>query len=109
MTTYIELFLEQGSNFSANVVITDPVTNAAMNIANATFSGNIKDSYYSTNVAATWVCNKADVGNGILNISLGRNVLANLNPQKYVTNIKMTANNDTRRVFEGPVFVSPDA
>lgn len=105
---YIELFIYQGANFSANIVLTNQTTNAFMNLNNVSFRGRFKKSHSSSNIKANLVFTIQDSANGIVEISLPSSITSNMAQGRYVTSIKMTENGVTDPVFSGIAFVLPD-
>lgn len=106
---YVELFVDQGANFSSEVTITNSTTNAAINIASYSFSGRIKSSHFSANVTEIFICTITDAANGLLTISLPSANTANIEQGRYVYKLNMTGpSSETTPVIEGPVIVLPD-
>ena len=106
---YIELFIYQGANFSANIVLTNQTTNAFMNLNNVSFRGRLKKSFASSNIKANLVFTIQDSANGIVEISLPSSVTANLAQGRYVHGTKMIENGTvTTPVLGGVAFVLPD-
>ena len=106
---YVDLFVEQGANFSSYVILTDSSTNSYMNIAESTFSANIKTDYSSANLTANFICTASDAANGLLVLSLNSDTTANIAQGRYVFTLNMTANTDKSRVLTGSVIVLPNA
>lgn len=104
---YAELTIDQGANL-VSVITLENDDSSAMNLANSTFSSQIRKSYYSTNPTAN--INVAVFGansNGQIRLTLSADETANINPGRYLYDIQMTANNVTTRILEGIVTVTP--
>lgn len=109
MSHYLELFINQGSNFYSNITITDSSTNTYSNIMSSIFTGRLKRSFSSLNVKATFVCTAVDGANGLLQLSLPSDVTANLDQGRYVYTVTMKNGSDTLPVVDGGAFVLPSA
>ena len=104
---YTELFLEQGANFIMSVSL-DDVGGSSFNLVNFTASSQMRKSYYSTSVAATFsVSTGANAALGIITISLDSANTANINAGRYVYDVYITNASSRTRVLEGIVNVSP--
>jgi hypothetical protein len=103
---YSELFLEQGATFTTSITL-DDVGGAAFNLYNYTASSQMRKSYYSSNVSATFTVSTGNPSQGIVTLSLNSANTANIIPGRYVYDVYIS-NADTRvRVLEGIVNVSP--
>lgn len=102
---YLDLYVERRSNFAQNLAITDVVTNTSINIASAIFTGNVRQYYGSSNLAASFICTPLNTANGVLNFALSADQTGAMKPGRYVYSVVMTLNNLTRRVVEGQLIV----
>lgn len=108
MSLYKELYIKQGAYYTSNIIIKDALTNANINVAGYSVSGQLRRSYYSQNASANLVCTIADGTNGRIQISLTSNVSSNLREGKYVYDVEaITTGNLTMRVQEGIIIVTP--
>jgi hypothetical protein len=104
---YSELFLEQGSTFNTSIEL-DDVAGAAFNLVNYSATSQMRKSYYSSNVAATFtVSTGANAALGIITISLDSANTANIYPGRYVYDVYVNNNVSRIRVLEGIVNVMP--
>lgn len=107
---YLELFLEQGEAFSANVTL-DSVNGSIYDLNNYEAKSQIRKSYWSANTSAEFVANV--VGDlGIISISLDANTTQTLTSSRYVFDIFIVDVSDQRyrsKVLEGLIFVQPSA
>jgi len=106
MATYSNLFIDQGSNFSFSVDLTQTV--GTLNLTGYTSTGSMAKSYDGTTKATFAVA--VDVANKKLNVSLTKQQTAGLKPGRYVYDI-IIVSNDTpsvvTRVLEGQIDVTP--
>ena len=104
---YQELFLEQGSDYSTSITLTD-VNGDPYDLTNYTAKSQVKKSYYSSNTTANFVITINDPTSGVVAISLDSANTANIAAGRYVYDvlIKNSSNNITR-VLEGIVNVLP--
>jgi hypothetical protein len=98
---YKELYVEQGATF--NQTFTANVSNLT-----GVTSGQIRNSYYSSNATATFVTSM-NVQNSTVTIQLSSNTTANIVAGRYVYDVIVddTTNNIITRVLEGIVNISP--
>lgn len=108
MSAYVELYLDQGTTFNNVINLTDDITNAPINVAGYTITGQIKRSYYSANITANIKCTITDASNGEVTLSMTAANTANIKAGRYVFDIKSkdTADNISR-VLEGIITVTP--
>lgn len=104
---YAELTIDQGSTFSSVINLTND-DNSVIDIANSTFSAEIRKSYYSVNATAIITVTKEDAANGIVRLEIPAANTANIKPGRYLYDLKMTdSSNVTVRVIEGIVTITP--
>lgn len=105
---YQDLFIEQSTDFSANVTLQDAVGNP-YNLNLFRVASQVKRSPYSANAVLTFVTTIADANNGIINLTAHANVTANISPSTYVYDVIMQdiASNTITRVLEGRIFMDP--
>lgn len=104
---YSNLYLEQGSTFTATIVI-DDVYSEVYDLTGFVASSQIRKSYYSANATANFTTT-INIGQGSITLDLTSEETANIRPGRYVydTIITDTSTNATTRVLEGIVDVSP--
>lgn len=104
---YAELTIDQGTTFESTIDLVGD-DGAAINVAGYIFSGQVRKSYYSTQVAANITISVTNTANGNLTISIPANTTANIKAGRYLYDIKMkdTANVVTR-IVEGIITVTP--
>ena len=108
MTGYADFYIDQGASFAYTITLTDDLSNTAINIATYSFSGMLRRSPYSANVAANLGVSLIDSANGRLNISLTTGQTANLEG-RYCYDFKSNVNNIIDRVLQGNFYVDPAA
>lgn len=108
MTSYVELFVNQGTTFRNVIYITDDTTNDVMNVAGYTAQSQIRRSYYSSNISANITCTFSNTANGELVLTMDAANTANLRAGRYVFDVKTTdTSNTVSRILEGIITVTP--
>jgi hypothetical protein len=108
MAAYVELYIDQGTDFRDIISINDDVNGIAANLSGYTITGQLRRSYYSANVSANITCNISNSANGEVTISMNSGVTANLRAGRYVFDVKaVDSSNNTSRFLEGIITISP--
>lgn len=108
MAAYVELYVDQGTDFSSTINLTDDVTNAPINVSHYIVTSQLRRSYYSTNVSADLICTITDAANGEITMSLAGTTSANLRAGRYLFDVKTKdIANTTSRVVEGIIILTP--
>ena len=108
MAAYIELYVDQGSNFKNVIYITDDLTNAYVNISGYLVKSQLRRSYYSANASANLNCQITDAANGEITLSLDPSETSNIRAGRYVFDVAATDTYQfTSRILEGIVTVTP--
>lgn len=108
MTTFTEIFIDQGTTFTHNVNVIDAVTNDYINIAGYSVSSQFRASYDSANATGTFICNVIDAANGGYNMTMTAANTSNIDSGQYVFDVKATSPaNVVSRILEGIVIVTP--
>ena len=104
---YQELFLEQGSDFSTSITLSD-LNGDSYDLTGYTAKSQMKKSYYSSNTTANFVITINNPTLGMIGLNLDSANTANIAAGRYVYDvlIKNSSNNITR-VLEGIVNVLP--
>lgn len=105
---YLDLFLEQGEDFSADITL-DSINGTPYDLTNYSVKSQIKSSYWSCETSATFNSSISANGTGIISLSLPNSVTANLSSGKYVYDIFLTdiSSNTRSKVLEGTVYIDP--
>lgn len=107
MAEYVELYMDQGSDFSATINLNDDDTNLAVNIDSYIITSQLRKSMISANSVDRFTCTVVDALNGDFTITMPSANTSNLKPGTYFFDVKVTANNSTSRLIEGIIFVTP--
>jgi hypothetical protein len=109
MAEYVELYIDQGSDFSTTVNLNDDNTNLPQNVYGYTITSSLRRSLLSPNTAANLTCSVYDSANGEFLISLTAGQTANLRFGSYLFDVKVhdTLGATTTRLIEGVIFVTP--
>lgn len=105
MAEYVELEIDQGTDFATYITINDDNTNLVQNVAGYVVTGQLRRSLLSPNVSETLHCT-ANVMTGEIAVTLAAANTANLKPGRYFYDIKVTSSPPSR-LIEGIVIVSP--
>jgi hypothetical protein len=107
MAQFIELDLDQGTDFSYDLDLTTD-DGTPINVTNYTFSSSIKKSYYSTANTATFTITVVNAANGNLRFSIASTITANIKAGRYLFDVKqIDSGNTTSRILEGVIRVNP--
>lgn len=104
---YAELIVDQGTTFETTLDLVGD-DGAAINVAGYLFSGQIRKSYYSSNVTANFLIVPTNNANGNITMTLSAATTANIKPGRYLYDVKMTdTSNTVTRIVEGVITVTP--
>jgi len=105
---YAELTIDQGANLSSTIDLTND-DGTAINLANTSFTAQIRKSYYSTNPTANITVEvEGSAANGRIRLSLDAANTANIKAGRYLYDLKMIDSSNTHiRVIEGIVTITP--
>lgn len=107
MAQYIELDLDQGSDFTFDLDLTDS-DYSVINVAGYTFSSSIRKSYYSSSVTANLTVTIQNAANGNVILSMNSATTANIKAGRYVFDIKQVDTSNTKtRIVEGIITILP--
>jgi hypothetical protein len=108
MTGYVEILVDQGTDFNNIIYLTDDTTNDVINAAGYTAQSQIRRSYYSANITANMTCTFSNTANGELTLTMNAATTANIRAGRYVFDVKVTnASNTVSRILEGIINVTP--
>lgn len=104
---YAELTVDQGTTFETSVDLTND-DGTYINVANYTFSSQIRKSYFSNTITANITTTIVDAANGNVKMSITSANTANIRAGRYLYDLKMTSPTGvTTRVIEGIITVTP--
>ena len=108
MSGYVELYIDQGSNFRNVINITDDLTNTPINVYGYSAQSQLRRSYYSANISANLTCTFSNTANGELTLTMSAANTANIRAGRYVFDVKLTdTSNVISRILEGIITVNP--
>lgn len=106
MASISNLYVDQGSDFTITLSLTDSVDDA-LNLTGATFLGQVRKSHGSSTVKATFTTTN-DGNGGNLTVKLTDVQTAALEAGRYVYDIIQTASDGLKtRLIEGQLIVTP--
>lgn len=107
MAQFIELDLDQGTDFNMDLDLTND-NGVAINVTNYTFTSSIRKSFYSLNPTANLTVTVHNATNGNITLSMNSALSANIRPGRYLFDVKQVdSQNTTSRVIEGIITVNP--
>lgn len=106
MATINNLFIDQGTTYSVIVQVFG-TTGSPYNLSGFQPAGQIRKSYNSNTVSATFNASIADSPNGKIYLSLTAQETANLKHGRYVYDVEVTNGDIVFRASEGIVTVYP--
>lgn len=107
MAQFIELDVDQGTDFSYDLDLTDDF-GSPINVTNYIFSSALKKSYDSTLNTASFIIQVVSQANGNLRFTLSSSVTANIKAGRYLFDVKQTdSGNTTTRILEGIIRINP--
>lgn len=105
MAAFTTLYLDQGSDFTANIdILQDDGT--PFDLTGANVIAQMRRSYYSVS-GYSFRANVANVQTGVVTLSLPGDTSANIRAGRYVFDILVAQYNSNTRVLEGTVVVYP--
>lgn len=108
MAEYVELFIDQGTDFTTVINMNDDNTNMPQNVSGYIVTSQIRKSLLSANTAARFDCYVSDAANGEITVSIDAANTANLTRPSYFYDIKVVApGGSTSRLIEGVLFITP--
>lgn len=109
MAEYIELYIDQGSDFSTSITINDDNTNLPQNLYGYVVTSSLRRSLLSPNAAANLSCSVYDSANGEILVTMPAANTAALRAGSYLFDIKTydSLSGTYNRLIEGVIFVTP--
>ena len=106
MASISNLFVDQGSDFSITVSLTD-ATDSALSLAGSSFLAQVRKSHGSNTVKATFNTSNDGIG-GNLTLNLTDVQTSALENGRYVYDVVQTASDGLKtRLMEGQLIVTP--
>jgi len=106
MAIYSNLFIDQGSTFSADIDVTDSDGNA-LDLTNYTVAGQMRRSYASL-TATDFTATVENASEGTVRIKLTATETNDLKAGRYVYDVEITSPDSiVTRVVEGQIEIMP--
>ena len=107
MAVLSNLSVDQGADFSAEIVVQDSSGTVA-NLTGYTGAGQIRKTYSST-TATNFAVTIVSVTQGVLSIALSNSVTNGMKAGRYVYDVEITktSNGEKTRVVEGQITINP--
>lgn len=109
MAEYVELYIDQGTDFTTTINIEDDNTNLRQNVYGYYVTSSLKKSMLSSNAVANFQCSADSNTNDIVMTMTAANT-ANLKAGRYFYDVRVRdsgSGNLVSRLIEGIVIVSP--
>ena len=108
MAGYAELFVDQFSDYSTIITLTNS-DGSFTNLSGYSVVSQIRSSYSTQNSTANLTCTITDAANGNITISLPANVSANISPGRYFYDVRtMSPAGANTRILQGILELSAD-
>lgn len=110
MSDYVELYIDQGSTFNTTIVINNDDTNLPQNLRGFVVTSQLRKSLLSVNASGNLVCSVSNADAGEITLSMTAGNTKNLSAGRYFFDVKTIdtiADNDTQRLIEGIIIVTP--
>jgi hypothetical protein len=108
MAEYVELYIDQGSDFSTTIILNDDNTNLPQNVLGYTVSSALRRSLVSPNAYTYLSASVYDPANGEFLLTMNSSNTANLRAGSYLFDVKVTDTTQTvTRLIEGVIYVTP--
>ena len=106
MAVYSNLTVDQGTDFTMSVDVTD-TDGDALNLTGFTVAGQVRRSYFST-TAVDFTCAVSNATSGIITVSLSGTQSDAMKAGRYVYDVEITNAGGTKtRVLEGQLEIMP--
>jgi hypothetical protein len=113
MAEITEFNIGQGETFKISLTLVDQDNNTPLDISNYSFSGQVRENYETTEVAASIGITKLlPYSSGSVFIQLTSDQTSTFNQRKYVYDVLMVSGSISpvsRRILEGYFVVRPSA
>jgi hypothetical protein len=108
MSDYVELFMDQGADFSTTIQINSEDNNLAQNLSGYIVTSQMRKSLLSINATANLICTIPDANTGEIYVELDAANTANIPAGTYMFDVKVydTIAGIKSRLIEGIMFVN---
>lgn len=107
MAEITEFNIGQGETFKVLATVENADTGGYLDITDYTFTGQVRENYTTSEVAASFTFTTLFADSGSFYIELTPADTLNLTQRKYVYDVKMTSGSISRRILEGYFTVRP--
>jgi hypothetical protein len=109
MSEYVELYMDQGADFSTTININTEDNNLPQNAYGYVVTSQLRKSIYSINATANLVCTVPDPANGTIYIELDAGNTASIPAGSYLFDVRVYDGiaHLSNRLIEGVMFVTP--
>lgn len=107
MTDYVELYIDQGTDFFSTIVLQDDVTNINQNVDGYVITSSMRKSVLSEQPYANFHCDITNAAQGTIEISMNSANTSNLKPGTYLFDVRARIIASYVKLVEGIVIVSP--
>lgn len=109
MAEYVELYMDQGTDFSITIQMNSEDNNLAQNLQGYIVTSQMRKSVLSQNITSTLVCTIPQANTGEIIIELDAANTSNIPAGTYFYDVKLQdrINHITNRLIEGVMFVTP--
>jgi len=106
MAVISNLSVDQGADYSAEIVVEDANGNVA-NLASYTVAGQIRKSY-SSSTATNFTSTITNAGQGVITVQLSNTTTAGMKAGRYLYDVEVTDSGGVKtRVVEGQITINP--
>lgn len=109
MSDYVELYMDQGADFSTTIAMNDESTNLPQNLAGYIVTSQMRKSLVSQNATASFVCSIPTPNTGEIFVEMTAANTANITAGTYFFDVKIRdvfGTNTVSRLVEGVIFVT---
>lgn len=109
MSEYVELYMDQGTDFSTTIQLNSEDNNLAQNLDGYIVTSSIRKSMLSINATANLVCTIPQANTGEIFVELDAGNTANIPAGTYFFDVRVddTLAGLKSRLIEGVIFVTP--
>lgn len=106
---YVDLTMDQGSNFSFDILCVDDFTGANANMMGFLVRSQMRKTYNNSNVTISFTTTPQDLPNGIFTVAATANQTMNVYSGLYIMDVELYDNTgNVYRILEGTVTVTPE-
>lgn len=107
-TPFVELYINQGTDFNHVIYLSDDVTNDVLDVSGFTVTSQLRRSHYSQNASANITCTVTNGTEGEITLHMSADTTSGLKPGRYVFDVKtIDSVNTVSRILEGIITVTP--